>query len=101
LGFTLLIGNDDDYTDEQKVFVSHVFASETMRQKNTRGGYATPYASDMGACVPMGEVVGALPSGRLAAEPLSDGISPTRGSDGQGPTAVLKSVGKVDNAEVS
>jgi len=50
----------------------------------------------------MGEVTGALPSGRLAGEPLSDGgCSPTIGSDLNGPTAVLKSVGKLDNTEVS
>ena len=55
----------------------------------------------MSGYVTAGLVVGALPSGRLAGEPLSDGVSPTRGSDANGPTAVLKSVGKVNNAEVS
>ena len=52
--------------------------------------------------VTFGEVLGALPSGRLAGEPLSDGgCSPTVGSDVKGLTAVIKSVGKVNNAEVS
>jgi formate C-acetyltransferase len=46
-------------------------------------------------------MVGALPSGRYAGEPLSDGVSPTRGSDLEGPTAVINSVGKINNAEVS
>jgi formate C-acetyltransferase len=44
--------------------------------------------------------VGALPSGRLAGEPLSDSIAPTQGNDVSGPTAVIKSVGKIDNTEV-
>jgi formate C-acetyltransferase len=44
--------------------------------------------------------VGALPSGRLAGEPLTDSIAPTRGTDVNGLTAVLKSVGKVDSAEI-
>jgi formate C-acetyltransferase len=47
-----------------------------------------------------GEVIGALPSGRRAGEPLSDGISPTLGSTQEGPTAIVKSVGKVNNPEV-
>jgi formate C-acetyltransferase len=44
--------------------------------------------------------VGALPSGRFAREPLSDSIAPTQGSDVSGLTSVLKSVGKIDHAEV-
>jgi len=92
-------GNDDDYADRQKVFVSHVFASETMKQKNTRGGYTTPYAGDMASYVPFGAVVGALPSGRLSGEPLGDAFSPCAGCDLKGPTAVLKSMGKVDHVE--
>jgi formate C-acetyltransferase len=55
----------------------------------------------MSAYVPRGREVGALPSGRLAAEPLCDGHSPGRGQDLNGPTAVLRSMGKVDNAEIA
>ena len=51
--------------------------------------------------VPAGIGVGALPFGRLAGEPLADGVSPTQGTEMDGPTAVLKSVGKVNNAAVS
>jgi hypothetical protein len=43
-------------------------------------------------------VVGATPDGRLAGEQLADGgLSPMVGQDSQGPTAVLKSVSKLDN----
>ncbi len=49
----------------------------------------------------MGKFVGALPSGRLAGEPLCEAATPTAGSAVNGPTAVLKSVGKVNNAEVN
>ena len=55
----------------------------------------------MSTFVPAGLAVGALPSGRLAGEPLADALSATAGSDVKGPTAVLKSVGKVNNGEVS
>jgi formate C-acetyltransferase len=48
--------------------------------------------------VPLGSVVGATPDGRLAGEQLADGgLSPMVGQDSQGPTAVLKSVSKLDN----
>jgi len=92
-------GNDDDYADEQKAWVSHVFAVETAKQKNSRGGRTTPYAGDMASYVPFGNVVGALPSGRLSREPLGDAFSPCAGCDLKGPTAVLKSMGKVDHVE--
>ncbi|MBF0208391.1 MAG: formate C-acetyltransferase/glycerol dehydratase family glycyl radical enzyme [Oligoflexia bacterium] len=42
--------------------------------------------------VPQGEVIGALPSGRKAGKPLSDGVSPTQGTDTSGITAAIKSV---------
>lgn len=44
--------------------------------------------------------VGALPNGRKALEPLNDGsVSPMRGADRKGPTAVLRSVLKVGSRE--
>jgi formate C-acetyltransferase len=46
----------------------------------------------------MGENVGASPDGRYAGTPLADGgLSPVYGRDIKGPTAVLKSVSKLDN----
>jgi len=50
------------------------------------------------ANIPCGSAVGALPSGRKAWVPLADGVSPTQGTDMEGPTAVLKSVSKIDHA---
>ena len=44
-----------------------------------------------------GSVIGALPDGRKAKQPLSEGISPFQGADHKGPTAVLKSAGKIDH----
>jgi formate C-acetyltransferase len=54
-----------------------------------------------GSFLPLGRVVGALPSGRLAGEPLCEAATPTAGTALNGPTAVLKSLGKVNNAEVN
>ncbi|MGL4861214.1 MAG: choline trimethylamine-lyase, partial [Enterobacteriaceae bacterium] len=47
---------------------------------------------------PIGALTAATPNGRLAWMPLSDGISPSQGADTQGPTAIIKSVSKM-NAE--
>jgi formate C-acetyltransferase len=44
-----------------------------------------------------GSVIGALPDGRKAGIPLSEGISPVQGADTHGPTAVLKSAAKIDH----
>jgi len=93
-------GNDDDYADEQVAWVIHEWSSEFNKLTNLRGGHGGCGASSMGMFMPAGKAVGALPSGRLAGEPLADGASPGTGKDLKGPTAVLKSLGKVDNVEV-
>jgi len=93
-------GNDEDYVDEQVAWVVHQWASEFQKLKNLRGGYACPGGSPMAAYVPEGKVVGALPSGRLAGEPLAPAACPSTGKDVNGVTAVLKSMGKVDGVEV-
>ena len=54
----------------------------------------------MAGYIPGGKVVGALPSGRLSGEPLAPAASPSTGKDVNGPTAVLKSMGKLDNIEI-
>jgi len=94
-------GNDDDYADEQVTWVSHVVASEAKKYKTTYGGTKYAYQVPMSSYVPLGRIVGALPSGRKSREPISDGVSPTQGSDMNGPTSVLKSIGKINNSELS
>jgi len=93
-------GNDDDFVDEQKAWVVHQWASQFQKLKNLRGGYGCPGGSSMDAYVPAGKIVGALPSGRLAREPLAPAGSPSTGKDVNGVTGVLKSMGKVDGTEV-
>lgn len=93
-------GNDNDYADEQTAWVMRTFSQEAIKHENTRGGHKIPVNIPLSSYVRGGWPIGALPSGRLAGEPLSDSIAPTIGSDVNGPTAVLNSVGKVDTAEV-
>lgn len=93
-------GNDEDYADTEVSWVMHEFVSEFKQLKNLRGGLGCPGGSPMHQYVPLGKIVGALPSGRKAWEPLADSASPSAGRDVNGPTAVFKSVGKVDNVEI-
>ena len=93
-------GNDDDIADEQAAWVLHQWMIEFNKVKNLRGGQGCPGGSVMGSYVPQGKIVGALPSGRLAGEPLVDASSPSRGKDLEGPTAVINSMGKIDHVEI-
>ena len=47
--------------------------------------------------VPCGQATWALPTGRKAKNPLSDGISPYPGDDQNGPSAVIKTITKLDH----
>jgi formate C-acetyltransferase len=93
-------GNDDDFADEQSAWVQTVYCDEVIQHENTRGGHMLPGQIPLAYYVPVGTGVGALPSGRKAREPLSDGICPTRGNDVTGPTAIINSVAKLDNVRM-
>jgi len=94
-------GNDDDDADQHVAWVTHLVSSEAGKFVTTYGGRRTPTLTPLSTFVPAGLAVRALPSGRLSGQPLADALSATAGSDVRGPTAVLKSVGKVNNAEVA
>jgi formate C-acetyltransferase len=91
-------GNDIDKVDVIGAELLRVFCKEVEQYANPRGGQFTPGSYTVSAHVPLGAVVGATPDGRLSGEQLADGgLSPMLGKDHQGPTAVLKSVSKLDN----
>ena len=94
-------GNDDDFVDEQLAWINHVVNSELKQYKGLYGGCVVITEVPMAGYIPAGRLVGALPSGRLAGEPLGDAATPTAGSAVNGPTAILKSFGKVNNAEIN
>jgi formate C-acetyltransferase len=84
-------GNDDPFADGFVARVMSTFSAFLDGKSNARGGrYATGFYS-VTAHQPFGQVVGALPSGRLAGSPFSSGISPGNGLDRAGPTAALRS----------
>lgn len=91
-------GNDIDEVDNISADLLRFYCKEVEQYRNPRGGHFTPGSYTVSAHVPLGSVVGATPDGRLAGEQLADGgLSPMVGQDSQGPTAVLKSVSKLDN----
>ncbi len=93
---TPFFGNDDDYADSimQRVYESLIGAIDG---RNSPKGKT--YHIDMlsTTChVYFGKKLGATPNGRFAFLPESDGTSPEHGADRNGPTAVIKSLAKMD-----
>jgi pyruvate formate-lyase/glycerol dehydratase family glycyl radical enzyme len=90
-------GNDDDYADDVMVAVFNAYFDAIDGRPNTKGGSYHINLLPTTVHVYFGSVVGATPDGRRAGEPLSEGVSPVQGSDRRGPTAVAKSVAKMDH----
>jgi formate C-acetyltransferase len=90
-------GNDDDTADAIARAIFNAYFDVLDGRPNTKGGVHRVNLLPTTVHIYFGQVVGALPNGRLAGKPLSDGISPSQGADIHGPTAVIKSVGKIDH----
>ncbi len=91
-------GNDDAYVDEIASRWARFYCEEVGRYATPRGGTFQPGFYTVSAHVPLGHNVGATPDGRLAYTPLADGgLSPVAGRDLKGPTAVLRSVSRIDH----
>ncbi len=93
---TPFYGNDDDYADEIMQRVYHSLIEAIDGKPNTKN---TSYHLNMlsTTChIYFGKMLGASANGRRAAAPISDGTSPSHGADRNGPTAVIKSLGKMD-----
>lgn len=91
-------GNDDEYADQIMKAVFEAYYSAVDGRPNTKGGTYRINLLPTTVHVYFGKVVGATPEGRKSAEPLSEGVSPVQGADRKGPTAVIKSVSKIDHA---
>jgi formate C-acetyltransferase len=96
---TPFYGNDDNNADAimQRVYADLFEAIDG--KPNTKG---TTYHLNMlsTTChVYFGKMLGASANGRLAGLPISDGTSPSHGADRNGPTAVIKSLAKMDQVK--
>lgn len=93
-------GNDEDYADmiakdivdyTERAFNQH----KSLYARHVHGTLSQSFNT------PLGGMVGATPNGRLAGAPLSDAMSPTQGADHKGPTAIIKSVSKINVESMS
>jgi pyruvate formate-lyase/glycerol dehydratase family glycyl radical enzyme len=87
-------GNNDNYVDSLAHEVEDIFISFTHRYRTCHGAELDVRYVPTTIHVYMGNEIGATPDGRKAREPLSDGVSPSQGSDTNGPTAALLSIEK-------
>jgi pyruvate formate-lyase/glycerol dehydratase family glycyl radical enzyme len=90
-------GNDDDYADEIMKSIFEIYYEAIDGTPNKKGGCYRINFLPTTVHIYFGRVAGATPDGRKASEPLSEGVSPVQGADRQGPTAVIKSVAKMDH----
>ncbi|MDD4553669.1 MAG: glycyl radical protein [Bacteroidales bacterium] len=90
-------GNDEDEADDQARLVFDLFFQSVDNRPNALGGRHRINMLPTTCHVYFGSVIGALPDGRKAGMPLSEGISPVQGADTKGPTAVLNSAAKIDH----
>ncbi|MFA5905889.1 MAG: pyruvate formate lyase family protein, partial [Desulfobacula sp.] len=90
-------GNDDAYADAVATKYYDLVADEWKRNTTYSGTYPLPLAQSVAGYIVNGPKTAATANGRHAGEALDDGgSSPYMGCDKNGPTAVLKSVSKIN-----
>ena len=96
---TPFYGNDDDYADAIALHVYNDLFSAIDGQPNTKGETFHLNMLSTTCHVYFGKAMGATPNGRLAYKSISDGTSPSHGCDTNGPSAVIKSLTKIDQVK--
>jgi len=91
-------GNDDDYVDDIMIRCLRECARFSKEIKCPSGNNWPILPENVSGNIHYANIVGSLPNGRRLGDALYDGgISPGPGLDKKGPTAVLKSCGKIDH----
>lgn len=96
---TPFFGNDDEEADTIAVQVYNDLQAAIEGHPNTRGGKTYMNMLSTTCHNYFGSVCGASANGRLAHFAVSDGTSPDHGDDTHGPTAVVRSLGKLDQTQ--
>ncbi|MHC1776411.1 MAG: trans-4-hydroxy-L-proline dehydratase [Lentimicrobium sp.] len=97
---TPFFGNDDDYADSIALKVYNDLFDTIDGKPNIKPGGKYHLNMLSTTChVYFGKVMGATPNGRLAGKSISDGTSPSHGADTHGPSAVVKSLTKLDHVK--
>ncbi|MCL5072176.1 MAG: hypothetical protein M1308_14995, partial [Actinobacteria bacterium] len=89
-------GNDDDEADSMAINVVNLFR-ETISKYKTKDGFSYKPAlwSHVGH-VYSGKIIGAMPDGKKAEEPLAQGPNPMHGRNTNGVTATARSMSKLE-----
>lgn len=90
-------GNDGEYADDIMKEIFNFYKDSVTGRPNMKGGCYRINMLPTTCHVYFGEVMTASANGRLAGKPVSEGISPEKGADVNGPTAVIKSASKMDH----
>lgn len=90
-------GNDMDYVDSLAIEISNHYYKEVRKYKDIFGSHFNTAFMGISNYVPTGKIVGALPCGRKAKAPLTEGVSPFAGSDVNTPLAAMRSAAKVNH----
>ncbi len=96
LNKTPFFGNDDDRADTIMQRVYNSLFNAIDGKPNTKGSSYHLNMLSTTCHIYFGKMLGATPNGRFAEKPISDGTSPSHGADHHGPTAVIKSLSKMD-----
>jgi indoleacetate decarboxylase len=94
-------GNDDASADELFRELWDYYCSTVEEGPSYLGDHYDPSMLAISTPAPFGKACLATPDGRRSGEPLADGVtSPHPGTDTHGPTAVLRSVQKMDHTRI-
>ncbi len=94
-------GNDDAYVDQIAYEVAKDYCDAFVGKTDPRGGPFNPSFFSFTACVSLGKMVAATPDGRRAREPLANSLCAAQGHLRNGPTALLKSAGKLRQSQAT
>jgi formate C-acetyltransferase len=97
LNKTPFFGNDDDYADGIAQQVYRDLLAAIDGKPNVKGETFHLNMLSTTCHIYFGKVMGATPNGRLAGKSISDGTSPSHGADTHGPSAVIRSLTKLDH----
>lgn len=95
---TPFFGNDDDDADDIALQVYADLLAAIDGKPNTKGESFHLNMLSTTCHIYFGKMLGATPNGRLAGKSISDGTSPSHGADTHGPSAVIRSLTKLDHS---
>lgn len=99
INHTPFFGNDNDYADSIAKRVYEELYRAIDGKRNIKGEFYHLNMLSTTCHVYFGKVTGATPNGRHKGRAISDGTSPSQGADTNGPTAVIHSLGKLDQTK--